>query len=52
MVFSSRENGATSCWLAASSDHIVAQQVNRYIVAFHIAYHTLACSGLNITGGL
>jgi len=36
------------------SDHIVAQQANRYIVAFHIAisrYRTIR-SGLDITGGL
>jgi len=36
------------------SDHIVAQQANRYIVAFHIAisrYGTIR-SGLLITGGL
>ena len=37
-----------------ASDHIVAQQANRYIVAFHIAiswYRTIR-SGLLITGGL
>ena len=37
-----------------SSDHIVAQQANRYIVAFHIAisrYRRIR-SGLDITGGL
>jgi len=37
-----------------TSDHIVAQQANRYIVAFHIAisrYRTIR-SGLLITGGL
>ena len=36
------------------SDHIVAQQANRYIVAFHIAisqYPTIR-SGFLITGGL
>ena len=37
-----------------SSDHIIAQQANRYIVAFHIAisqYRTIR-SGLLIMGGL
>jgi len=41
-------------YLVRSSDHIVAQQANRYIVAFHIAisrYRTIR-SGLDITGGL
>ena len=37
-----------------TSDHIVAQQANRYIVAFHIAIarYPAICSGLNILGGL
>jgi len=43
-----------SLFVHQTSDHIVDQQANRYIVAFHIAisrYRTIR-SGLLITGGL
>jgi len=49
-----KKNNVTIYTQEKCSDHIVAQQANRYIVAFHIAisrYRTIR-SGLDITGGL
>ena len=48
------EDGIDKDRVGKCSDHIVAQQANQYIVAFHIAislYRTIR-SGLLITGGL